>query len=157
MQDFIVQDDGPECVLRPEYDGKGKVRYEIKAPENEEESIEGVHYFYRVDYSLLVEGEDYDIVERGPYISVWNIDAPIPTQEELQSAWEAYLEAENNKPYVPTEIESLKDELTNTQIALTDTYEQLLASQDETTSVQEALVDVYEQLLALIDSVGGGN
>ncbi|WP_042207429.1 hypothetical protein [Paenibacillus durus] len=56
----------------------------------------------------------------------------------------------------PTEIEQLQQrldasetELTNTQIALADTYEQLLAAQTETTNVQLALTDVYEQLIAL--------
>ncbi len=28
--------------------------------------------------------------ENGQRISLWNIDAPEPTEEELQSAWEAY-------------------------------------------------------------------
>ncbi|MNW44379.1 hypothetical protein D3C74_216110 [compost metagenome] len=51
------------------------------------------------------------------------------------------------KPQEPSELERLQTELTNTQVALTDTYEQLLAAQEETTSTQVALTDVYEQLL----------
>lgn len=47
------------------------------------------------------------------------------------------------------QVDELKDELTNTQLALTDTYEQLLAAQDETTNTQLALTEVYEQLLTL--------
>lgn len=46
-------------------------------------------------------------------------------------------------------IIDLETELTNTQLALADTYEQLLSTQDENTNTQLALVDVYEQLLAL--------
>lgn len=51
------------------------------------------------------------------------------------------------QPEEPTELDLLRDELTNTQVALTDTYEQLLIAQEETTSTQIALTDVYEQLL----------
>ncbi|MEK4326058.1 XkdW family protein [Paenibacillus sp. FSL R7-0312] len=107
---FIVQDNGPEPVLRPGAEEKGRVRYEIKTPEVGEEPVEGIHYRYGIDYNLLVEGEDYDLVERGPYIAVWNLDEPQPTVAELQAAWEAYQEAEANKPPVLTEIEQLQQE-----------------------------------------------
>ncbi|MNK90322.1 hypothetical protein D3C87_1103680 [compost metagenome] len=40
-------------------------------------------------------------------------------------------------------------EITNTQVALADTYEQLLKSQEETTQTQIALTDVYETLISL--------
>lgn len=153
IQDFIVQSDGPSPIIREGSKDKGKVRYEIKSPQDGEEEIEGIHFYYSINYDLLVEGEDYDIIDSGPYISFWNIDAPIPSQDTLESAWQAYLENEDiEPPYVPTEIELLQDELTSTQLALTDTYEQLLISQDETTAVQEALVEVYELLLTLIDN-----
>ncbi|WP_152679701.1 XkdW family protein [Paenibacillus sp. IHB B 3415] len=36
MRDFIVQDNGPEPVLRPGAEVKGRVRYEIKRPEEGE-------------------------------------------------------------------------------------------------------------------------
>ncbi|MFD2880992.1 hypothetical protein ACFTAO_41780 [Paenibacillus rhizoplanae] len=65
MRDFIVQDNGPEPVLRPGAEAKGRVRYEIKPPDNDEQPVEGVHYRHGIDYNLLVEGEDYDLVERG--------------------------------------------------------------------------------------------
>ncbi|KWX76036.1 XkdW family protein [Paenibacillus jilunlii] len=109
-QDFIVQDNGPEPVLRPGAEEKGRVRYEIKPPEKGEEPVEGVHYRYGIDYNLLTEGEDYDIVERGPYIAVWNLDKPKPTEAELQAAWKAYQEAEANKPPELTEVEQLQKE-----------------------------------------------
>ncbi|AIQ71166.1 XkdW family protein [Paenibacillus graminis] len=109
-RDFIVQDNGPEPVLRPGAEEKGRVRYEIKPPEDGENPVEGVHYRYGIDYNLLTEGEDYDIVERGPYIAVWNLDKPKPTEAELQAAWEAYQEAEANKPPELTEVEQLQKE-----------------------------------------------
>jgi hypothetical protein len=34
----------------------------------------------------------------GPYIAVWNLDEPQPTEEELQSAWEEY---QQNPPPSP--------------------------------------------------------
>ncbi|MOA24042.1 hypothetical protein D3C78_1447030 [compost metagenome] len=62
------------------------------------------------------------------------------TPEEIE-------ELTKQPPQEPTELERLQAELTSTQVALTDTYEQLLAAQEETTSTQVALTDVYEQLL----------
>ncbi|WP_339251538.1 XkdW family protein [Paenibacillus sp. FSL P2-0136] len=110
LHDFIVQDNGPEPVLRPGAETKGRVRYEIKPPEIDEQPVEGINYRHGIDYNLLTEGEDYDLVERGPYIAVWNLDAPQPTEAELQAAWEAYQEAEANKPPVLTELEQLQQE-----------------------------------------------
>lgn len=110
LHDFIVQDNGPEPVLRPGAEAKGQVRYEIKQPEIGEQPVEGVHYRYGIDYNLLTEGEDYDLVERGPYIAVWKLDEPQPTEAELQAAWEAYQEEEANKPPVLTEMEQLQQE-----------------------------------------------
>ncbi|MEK3900751.1 XkdW family protein [Paenibacillus sp. FSL R7-0179] len=110
IKDFEVWDNGPEPVLRAGAETKGRVRYEIKPPEIGEQPVEGVHYRHGIDYNLLTEGEDYDLVERGPYIAVWKLDAPQPTEAELQAAWEAYQEAEANKPPVLTEMEQLQQE-----------------------------------------------
>lgn len=117
---FIVQDNGAEPILRKSAEEKGRVRYEIKPSEMGEELKEGVHYRYGIDYNLLTEGEDYDIIERGPYIAAWNLDVPQPTQEELEAAWEAYLEAEANKPPELSEIEQLRVENTALQDRLQD-------------------------------------
>ncbi|MNH91604.1 hypothetical protein D3C87_954320 [compost metagenome] len=43
-------------------------------------------------------------------------------------------------------LAAAETEITNTQVALADTYEQLLKSQEETTQTQIALTDVYETL-----------
>lgn len=110
MRDYMVQDNGPEPVLRPGAEEKGRVRYEIKPPEEGEKSVEGVHYRYGIDFNLLTVGEDYDLVERGPYIAVWNLDKPQPTEAELRAAWEAYQAAEANKPPELTEVEQLQKE-----------------------------------------------
>lgn len=73
-----MQDNGPEPVLRP-----GAEDNEIKLPEEGEEPIEGVHYRYSIDYNLLIEGEDYDIVERGPFTAVWNL----PERNPRKLSW----------------------------------------------------------------------
>lgn len=109
-KDFEVWDNGPEPVLRLGAEAKGRVRYEIKPPEIGEQPLEGVHYRHGIDYNLLTEGEDYDLVERGPHIAVWKLDVPQPTEAELQAAWEAYQEAEAKKPPVLTEMEQLQQE-----------------------------------------------
>lgn len=109
IRDFIVQDNGPEPILRPGAEEKGRVRYEIKPPNVGEEPVEGIHYRYGIDYNLLTEGEDYDIVERGPYIAVWNLDVPQLTQEELDAAWEVLQQLP--EPEVPESIEDKADRL----------------------------------------------
>ncbi|WP_042208366.1 XkdW family protein [Paenibacillus durus] len=87
---------------------------------------------------------------KGPYIAVWNLDAPQPTEEELQAAWEAYQKAEADKlPAELGELEQLRKELADTKAALEDTNGKLKAAGEETTNVQLALAEIYEQLLAL--------
>ncbi|MBY9080985.1 hypothetical protein KIH86_07515 [Paenibacillus sp. HN-1] len=88
LRDFVVQVEGPAPVLREGAEEKGRVRYEIKPPEEGEEPVEGVHYRFGIDYNRLVEGEDYDLVDKGPYIAVWNLEVPQPTEAELQVAWD---------------------------------------------------------------------
>lgn len=149
-KDFEVWDNGLEPILRQGAEYKGRVLYEIKPPEEGEEPVEGVHYRYGIDYNLLTEGEDYDLVERGPYIAVWNLDEPQPIKAELQAAWEDYQEAEASKPPELTESEQVRGELVQTRIALTDTYEQLQSAQDEATGAQLALAELYELVLPLI-------
>lgn len=85
----------------------------------------------------------------GPYIALWNLSEPQPTETELLTAWGAYQEAEANKPPVLSEIEQVREELVQMQIALTDNYEQLLAAQDDATSAQLALAEMYELVLSL--------
>ncbi|MNC43903.1 XkdW protein [compost metagenome] len=86
--DFTVRDDGPVPVLRPGIDGL--FRFQLRPlAEGETEEIEGIHYRMAVDYNRLTLGEDYDIVECGPYIAAWNMPDPQPTEAEMQAAWEA--------------------------------------------------------------------
>jgi len=56
-----------------------------------------------------------------------------------------------HEPALTAQVAALQEEMTNTQVALAETYEQLLASQDETTTLQVALVDVYEKLLLITE------
>lgn len=78
----------------------------------------------------------------GPYIdpAAWKLDAPIPTQAELEAAWEAYQEAEALKPPAPpsdaeriaqleASREALQQENVTLMLALTEIYEQLLTLQ----------------------------
>lgn len=148
--DFEVWYDGPTPDLRPGAEEKGRVRYEIKPPEAGEAPVEGVHFRYGIDYNRLVEGEDYDLVDKGPYIAVWNIDTPKPTEAELQAAWEAYQQEEANKPAEsPDELERLRQDLADTKAALEKTNSQLASASQETLNMQLALTEVYEQLLVL--------
>jgi hypothetical protein len=90
--DFEVRHDGLTPVLREGVDGR--TRYEIRPLEEGErrnggtEEVENIHFSLVVNFNNLLEGVGYDIVDSGPYIAVWNIDAPQPTEEELQVAWE---------------------------------------------------------------------
>ncbi|MEK4196133.1 XkdW family protein [Paenibacillus sp. FSL L8-0323] len=136
MWDFVVQDNGREPTLREGAEEKGRVRYEIKPPEEGEEPKEGVHYRYSIDYNLLTEGEDYDLIERGPHIAVWKLDAPQPTEAELQAAWEAYQEVEANKPPELTELEQLRMDNAGLLLELAQTQ----ARQDQAEQDQAALV-----------------
>lgn len=127
--DFVVQDDGPTPVLREGAD-QG-VRYPLRPLDfDETEEVEGVHYRYNVNYNHLVLGVDYDIVNRGPYISVWNMDEPKPTESELLTAWEEI--SALHPPVKLTESESLK-------LALA---EMALAQAEHMNSLQLALAEI---------------
>jgi hypothetical protein len=134
-RDFTVQDCGAEPVLREGIDGR--TRYQIRPlKEDETEAIEGIHYRYVVDFNRLVEGVDYDLVERGQYIAAWNLSDPQPTEKELQTAWAAYLEAEANKPPELTEIEQLRADNAALLLELVQTQ----ARQDQAEQDQAALL-----------------
>lgn len=79
---------------------------------------------------------DYDIVDRGQFIAVWNLDVPQPTEEELQAAWMAYLEAEANKPPELTETEQLRADNAALLLELVQTQ----ARQDQAEQDQAALL-----------------
>ncbi|MEK4355213.1 XkdW family protein [Paenibacillus sp. FSL R5-0475] len=135
IRDFEVWDNGAEPVLREGVDGR--FRYEIRPlDEDETEYIEGVHYRYVVDYNRLAEGVDFDMVERGQFIAVWNLDKPQPTEAELQAAWTAYQEAEANKPPELTETEQLRADNAALLLELVQTQ----ARQDQAEQDQAALL-----------------
>lgn len=54
------------------------------------------------------------------------------------------------------ENKSLSTQLTDSQLALCDVYEQLVNSKQQVTETQLALCDVYEQLIALTTQTEGG-
>ncbi|WP_025692598.1 XkdW family protein [Paenibacillus zanthoxyli] len=45
------------------------------------------------DFALLDKSDG-----KGPYIAVWNLEAPQPTEEELLAAWEAYQLEDHPQP-----------------------------------------------------------
>jgi hypothetical protein len=139
--DFMVADAGSEPILRPGAEDKGRVRYEIKPPEDGEDPIEGVHYRYGIDYNLLVEGEDFDLVERGQYIAYWGLDDPQPTESELQAAWKVYQEAEANKPPELTDVEQLQAENAGLALELVQTQSRLDQAEQDQAALLLSLVE----------------
>lgn len=114
--------------------------------------VKTVKYLYpQIDFNDFEVWDDGN--GEGAYIKVWNLNSPLPTQQELEDAWEVVKDIDTSEPHVTDEVESLKVELINTQLALIETYEQLLSAQEESTYTQQALVDVYELLLGLMDAI----
>lgn len=140
VSDFEVHDDGPQPVAREGVDPRVKVQIRELA-EGETEEVEGTHYFYKYNYDNLTEGVDYDLVDKGQYIAVWNLSDPVPTQEELEAAWAAYEEAEADKVNQKTEVEVLQEEIARLQTIITaKTYnadEVFQATDVESTSLDD--------------------
>ncbi|UQZ33660.1 hypothetical protein C2I18_08970 [Paenibacillus sp. PK3_47] len=146
LHDYIVQDDGLQPVLRPGAEEKGRVRYKIKELERENsevpvEYVEGVHYYYGVDYSLLTVGEDYDLVERGPYIAAWNLDVPQPTMEELEAAWEELQQLPEPEP--PETIADKADRLENENKLL---KAQISAQSERSDFIEDLIAELATQV-----------
>lgn len=83
---------------------------------------------------------------------------PVPTELELLTDRVEVVEIESTNTQLALvesydEVLKNQEDINTTQLGLTTTYEELLAAQQETTDAQLALVDVYEQLLALQDQV----
>ncbi|MDT3427687.1 hypothetical protein J2Z22_003250 [Paenibacillus forsythiae] len=111
-----------------------------------------IQYLYP-DVDVMRDFEVWDNADdKGPYIAVWNLEAPEPTEEELQAAWEAYQAAEAAKEPELTEVDRL-------ELALADNYEQMLAAQQDAANAQLALADLYELTLSLqaeVEALKGG-
>lgn len=158
LVDYIVQDDGPTPVLRPGVDGL--FRFQLRPlKEDETEEIEGIHYRMAVNYNRLTLGEDYDIVERGPYIAAWHLPEPQPTEEELLAAWDAIKDLPP-EPVPPTEAERiavLETDSIHTMIAVTEAFEAQQAAdgqrEQETTTTMLALAEAYEIILQQQDTI----
>lgn len=119
-RDFTIQNNGPEARYLKDPPMKQYLR-DSAADKKTSEWVEGTDYVL-LPQSLdeLVEGSDYVLEERGPYIAAWNLDAPQPTEAELEAAWQAYLEAEAIKPPELSEVEQLRVENTALQDRLQD-------------------------------------
>jgi hypothetical protein len=86
---------------------------------------------------IVQDDSDY----KGPYLAAWNLDEPQPTDEELKTAWEAYQEAEANKPPQLTEIEKLQAENAGLALELAQTKMQLNQIAQEQANVLLSLVE----------------
>ncbi|MGE7615585.1 XkdW family protein [Paenibacillus sp. NPDC101420] len=116
----MIQNNGPEVRYLKD---PPMMQYLRDAAGDKEPSewVEGIDYVLLPQpLDELVEGTDYVLEERGPYIAAWNLDSPQPTEVELEAAWEAYLEAEANKPPELSEVEQLRTENTALQNRLQD-------------------------------------
>lgn len=129
-------------VALPVIPGLYKPRFDLAAWEAYQAAIQQAQTDYAAAYATWAS-EDEET--RG--------EAPMYVPPEAPTLWVEGLTPEGieaiNQPGPPSELEQVRSELTETQLALADTYEALLSSQDETTQTQLALADVYEQLLAL--------
>lgn len=93
-------------------------------------------------------------VPAGLYQPKWDLDNEQWVEGLTQSEIDELKKSSNSQP--TTDITQIQQELTNTQMALTDTFEKLTASQQETTNLQLAVADLYEQLASMTSIQGGG-
>jgi len=99
------------------------------------------------DYELRDDGN-------GVYIDVWRLkdaegnDIPMPTDEELQAAWEAYVP--------PSPPEPLPDTVA-TMLAMTEAYETILQHsverEEETVTTMVGLTEAYELIISQQESI----
>lgn len=119
-RDFMIQNNGLEARYLKDPPMKQYLR-DSAAEKEPSKWVEDIDYVLLPQpLDELVEGIDYVLEEKGPYIAAWNLDAPQPTEAELEAAWEAYLVAEANKPPELSEVEQLRTENTALQNRLQD-------------------------------------
>lgn len=93
-------------------------------------------------------------VPSGLYQPKWDLKNDQWVEGLTQAEIDALKELSNSQP--ATNLTQMQQELTNTQLALSDTFEQLATSQQETTNLQLAVADLYEQLTSVTSAQGGG-
>lgn len=93
-------------------------------------------------------------VPTGLYQPKWDLKNDQWVEGLTQAEIDALKELSNSQP--ATNLTQMQQELTNTQLALADTFEQLATSQQETTNLQLAVADLYEQLTSVTSAQGGG-
>lgn len=93
-------------------------------------------------------------VPSGLYHPKWDLENEQWMEGLTQAEIDELKKSSNSQP--TTDITQIQQELTNTQLALTDTFEKLTASQQETTNLQLAVADLYEQLASITSDQGGG-
>lgn len=89
-------------------------------------------------------GEDFEVVDHldgnGQIITKWELDSPIPSDEELEIAWESYLNSpEDESPL--SEVDLLKQELSEKSILIeqlqTEVGEQKQINSNNTEAIME--------------------
>jgi len=95
-------------------------------------------------------------VPSGLYQPKWDLDNNQWVEGLTQTEIDELKKLSTSPPPPSTDITQIQQELTNTQLALTDTFEKLTASQQETTNLQLAVADLYEQLASMTSIEGGG-
>lgn len=94
------------------------------------------------------------VVPSGLYQPKWDLKNEQWVEGLTQAEIDSLKELSNSQP--ATNLTQMQQELTNTQLALADTFEQLATSQQETTNLQLAVADLYEQLTSVTSAQGGG-
>ena len=74
-------------------------------------------------------GIDFEVVDhmdgRGQIISKWELDTPLPSDEELNAAWEEYLQTPQDNPSIEDELAKLQEEKERQDIVISTLQTQL--------------------------------
>lgn len=119
-----------------------------------------VQYNENIKYEILEDGYNIYRNENGED-KIWisqrgDYSKPIDSQKSFEENCIAQLEQitaavaptepEPTIAELKTKVDTLENDLTNTQLALTEQYEENLALQDEVTNTQLALTEIYEAM-----------
>ena len=86
----------------------------------------------------------------------YNLFGKEPMSPDLPTVLVTEVDGGNEVDALKADNKYLSDQLTQSQLALCDVYEQALNSDSQLTETQLALCDVYEQLIAVTSNAEGG-
>ena len=100
-------------------------------------------------------GIDYEVVDHmdghGQIISKWELDSPIPTDEELNAAWEDYLNIPQEETSVEDEVAKLQEEKAE-QDKLINTLQEQLDEQAKINSSNMGAIMELSMMVSLLSS-----